>query len=228
MHAPADIKLKRKTVARLPRRVSSGASSFLARHGLVIITVIIPTLLSVVYFGFIASKIYISQSSFVVRSPQQQTASGLGSFLQSTGLSGFSQAQDDVYTVKDFMLSRSALSDLDSQLHLSDSWSSEKVDFVHRFGFLGYWKDFEYLYVYYHSRVVLDLDSHSNITTVSVNVFSPDQAVQINQALLQGAERLVNKLNEPRPAGSNRLCDERGRARAKKRQGRCAESFRIP
>jgi capsular polysaccharide transport system permease protein len=195
MHATIETKQKRGTKKR-SRNFLSPVFSSLTRHRLCIVTVIIPTLLSAVYYGLIASKIYISQSSFVVRSPQQQTSSGLGAFLQTTGLSGFSEAQDDVYTVKDFILSRSALRDLNDQLDLTSVWSSDQIDFLHRFGLFGFRKKFEYLYLYYHNRVNVDLDSHSNITTVSVDVFSPDQALQINELLLQGAERLVNKLND--------------------------------
>ena len=55
---------------------------------LFLITVVIPTTLAVIYFGLIASDIYISESRFVVRSPQkQQSAMGLGSLLQSAGFS---------------------------------------------------------------------------------------------------------------------------------------------
>ena len=181
---------------RSPLRLLSGTWAFLRRHALCIFTVIIPTVLSVVYYGFIASKIYISESSFVVRSPQQQTSSGFGSLLQSTGLAGFSQAEDDAYTVKEFILSRDALIGLNGQLDLNTAWSSNQIDFLHRFGLLSFTRNFEHLYQYYQSRVSVDLDSHSDITNLKVNVFSADQAVQINELLLEGAERLVNKLND--------------------------------
>jgi len=181
---------------RSPMRLVSGVGIFLRRHGLCIVTVIIPTLLSLVYYGFIASKIYISESSFVVRSPQVQTPGGLGSILQSTGLAGFSQAEDDAYTVKEFILSRDALIGLNQQLDLNAAWSSDQIDFLHRFGLFWFTRNFEHLYLYYHSRVSVDLDSHSDITNLKVNVFSADQAVQINELLLQAAEHLVNKLND--------------------------------
>ena len=62
------------------------------------VTVIVPTLVSVVYFGVMASDRYTSQSSFVVRSPKSQSSlSGLGAILQGTG---FTRAQEDIYTVQ--------------------------------------------------------------------------------------------------------------------------------
>ena len=181
---------------RAPVRLFSGAWTFLRRHGLCIVTVIVPTLLSVLYYGFIASKIYISESSFVLRSPQQQTSSGLGSLLQSTGLAGFSQTEDDAYAVKEFINSRDALTELNEKLDLSSAWSGDQIDFLHRFGLFWFTRNFEHLYLYYQNRISVDLDSHSDITDLKVNVFSADQAVQINELLLQAAERLVNKLND--------------------------------
>jgi len=170
--------------------------SFAGRHFLFTITVCVPTILSIIYFSLIASNIYISEASFIVRSPQQQSSSGLGSILQNTGLLNFSQSQEDVFTVKDYISSRDALKELNDQLNLTDSWSSWKIDVLHRFGVFGFRRDFEYLFEYYKKRVNVTTDSKSNITVLTTNVFSADQAKQINELLLQAAERIVNKLNE--------------------------------
>ena len=69
---------------------------FARDHRLFLVTVVMPTVLSVLYFGLIASDVYISESRFVVRSPNQQSASPLGMMLRGAG---FSRAQDDSYTV---------------------------------------------------------------------------------------------------------------------------------
>ncbi len=54
------------------------------------LTVLIPTAFSAVYFGLFASDIYVSESSFVVRSPRSQSSlSGVGALLQSTGFFSF-------------------------------------------------------------------------------------------------------------------------------------------
>ena len=86
---------------------------------LFILTVVVPTLLSVIYFGFIASDVYISESRFVVRSPERQTASPLGMLLKGTG---FARSQDDSYTVQDFILSRDALKSLNEKLGFRKSF----------------------------------------------------------------------------------------------------------
>ena len=124
---------------------------------LFISTVVIPTLLAIAYFGFIASDVYISESRFVVRSPDKQNASPFSSFLKGTG---FSSSQDDSYTVKEYMLSRDALSLLNDKLSIKEAYSSKDVDIFSRFSGLAFWDtSFEALYQYYISQVEIELDA---------------------------------------------------------------------
>lgn len=160
---------------------------------LFLLTVVIPTLLSVIYFGLIASDVFISESRFVVRSPERQTASPLGMLLKGTG---FSRAQDDTYTVQDFMLSRDALSSLDEKLGLRKAFASSEVDFFNRFPGLDWDDSFEALHLYYQKKVEIQLDPASSITTLRVRGFTSETAFEINQLLLDMAEALVNQLNE--------------------------------
>ncbi len=67
-----------------------------------------------VYFGVIASDVFFSESRIVLRSPQRQAASGLGTFLQGAVLI---RSQDDTFSVHDFMLSRDALKRSMKNLH---------------------------------------------------------------------------------------------------------------
>ena len=163
-----------------------------ALNWLFILTVVIPTLLSILYFGFIASDVYISESRFVVRSPERQTASPLGMLLKGTG---FASSQDDTYTVQDFMLSRDALRSLDEKLGIGKAFASPDVDIFSRFAGLEWWdKSFEALYLYYLKKV--DIQVVSSISTLKVRSFTPEDAFHINQQLLEMAEALVNQLND--------------------------------
>lgn len=160
---------------------------------LFLLTVVVPTLLSVIYFGLIASDIYISESRFVVRSPERQTASPLGMLLKGTG---FSRSQDDSYTVKDFILSRDALHALDDKLDISKAFASKDVDRFSRFAGLDWDDSFEALHRYYQKKVDVELDAPSSITTLTVRSFAADDAYHINQQLLEMGETLVNRLND--------------------------------
>ncbi|MEW6318702.1 MAG: hypothetical protein AB1670_20240, partial [Pseudomonadota bacterium] len=85
-------------------------------------TVVVPTALATLYFGVVASDIYVSESRFVVRSPQRQSQSGsLSALLQGTG---FSRAQDDTYPVIDYIESRDALGELNRNNYILDAYGN--------------------------------------------------------------------------------------------------------
>ena len=48
-------------------------------------SVLLPTAVASVYYGLIASDTFVSESRFVVRSPQRPQLSGIGAILQGGG-----------------------------------------------------------------------------------------------------------------------------------------------
>jgi capsular polysaccharide transport system permease protein len=167
---------------------------WIRRHWLFVAMVAVPTVAAVLYYGLVASDVYVSESRFLVRSPQHQTPSGLvGQLLQS---SGFSHSQDDTYAVRDYILSRDALKELDDKLNLRKSFSSSDVDILDRFPGLGWNRSFEKFYLYYGKHVGVDYDPVSSITILTARAFTADDAHKINDFLLNISERLVNTLND--------------------------------
>jgi capsular polysaccharide transport system permease protein len=159
---------------------------FASINRLFLVVVVAPTVLATIYFGLIASDVYISESRFVVRSPERQAPTGLGALLQGAG---FSRSQDDTYSVHDFMLSRDALRKLDDQLALGKAFGRSDVDLFSRFDALSLDDSFEALYEYYQKRVGINLDTTSSISVLRVNAFTAEDAHRVN-------EMLINKLNE--------------------------------
>jgi len=184
-----------ETQTALPSRQISILKRILGINRLFFLTVLFPTTLAVIYYGFLASDIYISEARFVLRSPQKQSLTGLGSILQGAG---FSRAQDDTFTVQDFIQSRDALKELNNKLNIGEIYSSPGIDRITRFGGLD-WSDksFEALHRYYLKRIItINHETASSITTLKIHSFSPEHASKINEYLLEMSERLVNKLNE--------------------------------
>jgi capsular polysaccharide transport system permease protein len=155
--------------------------------------VVAPTFLSTIYFGLVASDVYVSESKFVVRSPERKVASPLGAVLAGVG---FSKAQDDSFTVREFILSRDALRVLNEKVGLGEAYASKRVDPINRFGVLDLDDSFEALYRYYQGKVTVVTDSGSGITTLTVRAFGADKSVVANRLLLEQSEALVNRLNE--------------------------------
>ncbi len=157
------------------------------------LTVALPTALATLYFGALASDVYVSESRFVVRSSDHQTASGLNALLKGAG---FSRAQDDTYTVHDYMRSRDAMRAVNAQVALAQAYGAASVDRLSRFNGLGLDGSDEALHRYLQGHIALDLDTVSAISTLKVSAFSAADAYRINARLLDMSEQLINQLNE--------------------------------
>jgi capsular polysaccharide transport system permease protein len=127
------------------------------------LTVVVPTTVAIVYFGLIASDVYVSESRFVVRSAQRQSqTSVMGALLQGTG---FSRAQDETYPVIDYIQSRDALKELNKGDYIADRYGNHG-DFLSHFS-RSLDNSFEALWKYYGKHIVtVDFDSTSAITTL--------------------------------------------------------------
>jgi capsular polysaccharide transport system permease protein len=156
-------------------------------------TVIAPTILATVYFGLLADDIYISESRFVVRSPDKPQRNGLGVLLSGAG---FNNASEEVRAAQGFIESRDALRALTADGFARRAWGDEQISIFSRFDPFGWSGSFEDLYKYYGNKVVASYDPETAITTLTVRAFSPGDAQAMNARLLKGAEALVNNLNE--------------------------------
>lgn len=157
------------------------------------VVVLIPTVLSIIYFGLIASDVYISESKFVIRSPQKTQTSGLGSLLNTVG---FNQSTDDSYIVSNFITSMDALKSVNKEIDLKKLFASSDIDFFNRFASFYWNESFERLLIYFRKHVEITNDSHSSILTLTTRSYDPESAQKINELLLVSSDKLINQLNE--------------------------------
>ena len=168
--------------------------SRMKRMGLLFwLTVVAPTALAVLYFGLFASDVYISESRYVVRSPEKPQKAGIGMLL---GSAGFGAASEEVRAAQGFIQSRDALRAINADEFARKAWGRDSVSVFDRFNPLGWSGSFEDLYKYYEGKVDAAYDSETGITVLTVRAFSAGEAQAINARLLQNAEKLVNQLNE--------------------------------
>lgn len=160
---------------------------------LFLLTVVIPTVLSIFYYGIFASDVFISESRFVVRSPDKQAPSGLGVLLKNTA---FGNSGDGIYAAQDYMLSRDALQALNQSGAFTHAYTAPAVSMFDRFDPSHLNHSFEDLYKYYQKKVRVQQDSTSSIVTLTVRAYTPQDAQRFNERLLEMAEATVNRLNE--------------------------------
>ena len=164
------------------------------KSALFIATVVIPTVVAVAYFGVMASDIYVTESKFVIRSPQKM---GAASFMDVFSKIGMAKSDEDSFAVKEYILSRDAVNILNKDLKIKDAYSDPAIDMIERFPGVRYWdSSLEAFYRFYQKHVGVEVDPISSIATLNVKAFTPEQAFNLNQKLIEMSEAFVNKLNE--------------------------------
>lgn len=160
---------------------------------LFLVTVVLPTILSILYFGFLSSSVYVSESRFIVRSPDKPTMSGVGLLLKGAG---FSSAGDEIFAAQNYLLSRDALRALDRNGAFRKAYADPSISVLDRFDPTGQSGSFEKLYAYYQGKVVPQHDATSSIITLTVRAYDAQDARRFNEQLLEMAEAMVNRLND--------------------------------
>ena len=154
----------------------------------------LPALIAGVYYFGIASDLYLSEAKFIVRSPKQVQASGIGALLQSTGLG---RAAEDTSAVQDFIMSRDAVRKLEQKDDLRAVFSRPEGDFVSRFPGILFWrKDFEALFARYDHFVSVETDTNTGVTALDVKAYRAEDSHMLASALLAYSEQLINELND--------------------------------
>ena len=157
--------------------------------------VLTPTLIVSVYYGLIASDVYVSESQVVVRSADKSSISSasLSGLFQGFG---FSNSQSDAYVIQNYIGSHAALDRLIKQYPIIDWYSAKTVDPISRFNGFGWDGSLAKFYKYFVKRVGVSVDPMSSVLTLSIKAFQPAEAQTINESLIRYSEELVNQIND--------------------------------
>lgn len=150
----------------------------------------VPNLLSILYFGAIASPQYVSRSSLIIYQSGATVSSFGGLPLwQNSGVS-----LEGGYLVRSFIKSWQCFKTLDSG-GLRSSWSSG--DFITGFGGVAslFNTDVTSLYHYYRGHVHAHIDTNSAIVTIRVVGYDPGFALKLNQDILNQTDKAISNMN---------------------------------
>jgi capsular polysaccharide transport system permease protein len=163
------------------------------RQPLFLACVVVPTLLALVYFGLLASDVYVSESRFIVRGQDRAMPTSLGLLLNNAALN---HGTPESNAAQSYLQSRDALAALNRDDAYARAYSGPMISRLDRFGGLGLGDSFEDLYRYYAGHVRVETDTTLGITVLTVRAYSPGQARAINEHLLRLAESTVNQMSE--------------------------------
>ncbi|CAK7257412.1 hypothetical protein KYK30_30450 [Shinella yambaruensis] len=156
-----------------------------------VLAAILPTILTGLYYIFIASPQYVVETQFSVRGSNSSSLNALG----LTALVGSSAQSGDSYVVADYIQSSQILPDIQEQtgVDIRTVYSRPNIDFLYRENesrpldeFRDYWRD----------MVNVSYNSTTGNVTMRVFAFSPSDAKQVADAVLTVSENLVNTLSE--------------------------------
>lgn len=150
-----------------------------------------PTILAALYYGFVATSRYVSETSFVVRGVTSGRVSGLDAFFRTFGVS---RAADDAHVVHAYILSRDALSKLLQRAPIREILSRPEGDFLVSFPTFWQGETFEDLYRAYLRRVTVQQEISKGISTLRVDTFRPEDSRLIVRELTRLAEEKANDM----------------------------------
>ena len=185
---------KAKLSGRLHEKIARPAKDKLFSYGkLFVFIVVLPTLASALYFGLIASDVYISESKFLVRSPQQDPQAGLGGVLATIGVAKSGQ---DGFIVVNYIESMDAMMAVNKTVNLKELFTSNNIDIFNRFASFYWNTSYERLLQYFNDRVEIVYEPLSSIATLTVRTYTSQSAHDINLQLLEQSEALVNRMSD--------------------------------
>jgi capsular polysaccharide transport system permease protein len=202
-HPPVGAPVSASVLKELRRR---RARKLLMR---ILFLVVLPTLISSVYFGLVATSEYESTSIFVIerRAPdpsvdfsaavtpnrEVEDHTSVNSKVGSKSQSG-SLVREEALLAKDYILSRDMLAALDRETHLLAHYENPTVDFLSR---LSANSGKESAHDYFLKKLSVNHDPNAATITVKLRAFDSKTAMLASEVILQATERMLCDLSAP-------------------------------
>jgi len=149
----------------------------------------LPTLIAALYYGLIASPIFVSEAGVTIRSSRQQGSSLLENLVTpQDGIVGQSETQ----LVADYLRSRDILERVENDVGFRSRYATFNADFLTR---LEPNSSQEAAHSYF-KRVVRVSDDGAGLLTLTVRAFTPEDALAVANSAIEAAEAMVNRLSE--------------------------------
>lgn len=149
----------------------------------------LPTIMGGVYFGMVASDMFVSEAKITVRNVQN--SSGILDNFISKSLGGGSN--EDTALVVEYMKSREILHELEDLIDIRAMYARPDVDILSQMEKDG---SFENFYRYFNNVVQVEQDNNTGVTTLQVRAFAPQDAQSIAEVMISLTDLLMDKITE--------------------------------
>ncbi|WP_396329854.1 ABC transporter permease [Burkholderia anthina] len=156
--------------------------------------VVLPMILAIVYYGFLARNRYVSTSEVVVHkvgSNDDAAASQISGLAVLMGGGALSSSAETLY-VREFIVSQDMLDILQKKLQWSQHYSGHTADLWY---YLSPSASREEVLKYYQKMIRAQYDETTGLLTVSVDAFTPEFAKQTLAVMISESDRFVNDIS---------------------------------
>jgi capsular polysaccharide transport system permease protein len=151
--------------------------------------VVVPSLCGFIYYGFLASDQFVSETKFTISGGDAPMLDGIGAL---TGVPAISVVQDTQIVVK-YIEGRAALEQLEKAIGVRELYARPEADWLARFNpdqpiekFVKYWR----------RMATASIIMPAGIVDVKVRAFTPRDASKIATAVIAISETLINDMND--------------------------------
>lgn len=156
-----------------------------------LILVLLPVAAVIYYYVAVAADRYAVETKFAIRSVSGSAPMDFLGIVSS--VSTATSTTSDSYIVVDFIESRDLIDRLNERLDLVEIYNHPNADVLTR---LDPEKTVEDVVTYMQRMISVYFDSSSQIMTLEVQAFTPEDAERVSIAVLEICDALVNELSE--------------------------------
>lgn len=166
------------------------------------LAVALPALIVAAYFAFFAADQYAAETRFSVRSATTTQAPN-----ELLGLISVTPAATvaDAYVLIDYVRSRQLLDRLQSDIDYKAIFSRPEAD---QWARLDTSLPMEKIILYWRRMVSIGFDTTSQIMTLQIRAFRPDDALLLANAILKQSEQLINDLSARARGDAVRMAEQ--------------------
>ncbi|MDY7025521.1 MAG: hypothetical protein SVC26_04175 [Pseudomonadota bacterium] len=175
----------KKTLGNLKQTKVSAKTLFYA-------LVLFPTIIATLYYGLFCTERYVTTSTVSIRSPESSGTDLLQSLTGMPSTGGSGSIVSDSYAIEKLILSNDLIESLPESLSIETLYGKESIDYFSRLTSeynqdqLKYWEE----------RISINIDALSNLMEIEVQAYEPEEALKLNEYLIQTGENYVNELSE--------------------------------
>lgn len=159
-----------------------------------LVVVVAPTIVAALFYAFVATDQYATNSAFAVRSASSTgPALDTGSMMSLGGLAAASPEISDSFIVQEYIGSREMVETLIAEANFIEIYSRPSADGYYR---LDPEATIEDMVDYWQMMNTVDYDTDTGILNMVVRAFRPQDAETITRKVVEQAELLVNDLSQ--------------------------------